>query len=167
MYPEEWDKFELFIPENERNDLVKAYYNRLCSPIEDIRNKACLHWCEWEIKLSYFHSKNSTSDKLSKTLTNLQKIIPLAKIECHYFLNKAFLPSDDYIIENIQKIKDIPLIINQARYDVICPVDSAYRVKKALPKTDLRIGPIGGHSRSEQPNINFMVESVREFVLNK
>lgn len=164
MYPEEWNKFELFIPENERNDLVKAYYKRLCSSNEDIRNKACLHWCEWEIKLSYFHSKNSTSEKLSKNLTDLKKIIPLAKIECHYFLNKAFLPTDNYIIENIQKIKHIPLIINQARYDLICPVDSAYRVKEALPNTDLRIGPLGGHSRSEQPNINFMVNSVKEII---
>jgi len=164
MYPEEWDKFELFIPENERSDLVKAYYERLCSDNEEVRNAACLHWSEWEIKLSFFHEKNSTKEKLKPVLTDLKKIIPLAKIECHYFLNKAFLPSDNYIIENIQKIKDIPLIINQARYDVICPVDSAYRVKKALPNTILRIGPLGGHSRAEQPNINFMVNSVKDLL---
>jgi len=165
IYPEEWDKFELFIPEDERNDLVKAYYKRLCSTDEKVRNTACLHWSQWEIKLSFFHAKNSTEEKLSETLTNLKKIIPLAKIECHYFINKAFLPTDNYIIENIQKIKHIPLIINQARYDVICPVDSAYRVKQALPNTDLRIGPLGGHSRAEQPNINAMVQSVQKLLL--
>jgi len=164
IYPEEWDKFELLIPENERNDLVKAYYKRLCSSDEKIRNEACLHWSQWEIKLSYFHAKNSTEEKLNETLTDLSKIIPLAKIECHYFINKAFLPTDNFIIENIQKIKHIPLIINQARYDVICPVDSAYRVKQALPNSELRIGPLGGHSRTEQPNTNLMIQSVNKLL---
>jgi proline iminopeptidase len=166
IYPEEWDKFELFIPENERKDLVSAYYKRLCSDDEKVKNAACLHWSEWEIKLSYFNSINSTKEKLEPVLTNLNKIIPLARIECHYFLNKAFLPTDNYIIENIQKMNHIPLIINQARYDVICPVDSAYRVKQALPNSDLRIGSMGGHSKAEQPNKNNMILSVHELLSN-
>jgi proline iminopeptidase len=164
IYPEEWDKFESFIPENERDDLVKAYYKRLCSPIEEIRNEACLHWSQWEIRLSFFHFDDSTEIKLNNKINNLNKIIPLAKIECHYFINKAFLKTDNYIIENIQKIKDIPLIINQTRFDVICPVDSAYRIKKELPNTNLKIIPLGGHSRGEQPAMNYMINSLNELL---
>ncbi|MEM6579586.1 MAG: prolyl aminopeptidase, partial [Pseudomonadota bacterium] len=72
-----------------------------------------------------------------------------ARLENHYFLNGGFLGQDGYIYDNIDKIADIPGIIVQGRYDMICPPDAAYRLSKLWPKSDLRLIPMAGHALSE------------------
>lgn len=161
IYPEEWEIFENYIPEDERSDMVKAYYKRLTSEDEETRNKACYNWCQLELKIIRFFSTNTHL----KFLRSLKKIIPLAKIECHYFINNSkFMKTDNFIIENSSMLKDIPIIINQSRYDVVCPVDSAYELKRALPHIDLRVNSFGGHTTFEKPTIDNYKKAVEDLI---
>lgn len=160
MNPEFWEDFENFIPPEERGDMVKAYYKRLTSTDPKVQNEACRIWSTWELTMTSFYDETSNKD----VLEDIKKLIPLARIECHYFLNKSFFPDNNYILDNIQKIKDIPLYIVQGEYDIVCPVESAYLIKKALPSAHLEIVTVGGHDRSENPMIQTFIKSINGLV---
>ena len=162
MNPKFWDDFENFIPPDERGDLVKAYYKRLTSEDPNIQHEACRLWSTWELTMTSFYNEK----KNDEVLKNIKKIIPLARIECHYFINKSFFPdnNDNYILDNIQKIKNIPLYMVQGEYDIVCPIESAYLIKKALPNAHLDIVNIGGHDRSETPMIDTYHKSMSNLV---
>jgi proline iminopeptidase len=85
------------------------------------------------------------------------------RIECHYTLNKFFMPSDDYILENAAKIHHVPCRIVQGRYDVICPMISAWKLHKALPKSELRIVPDGSHSPMDSGMIHELIQGSEDF----
>lgn len=158
--PEIWDEFENFIPENERSDMVLAYYKRFCSKDENIQIEACKKWSRWELTNSSLTNPN----KNNNSLKNPKRFIPLSKIECHYFVNKSFFPNDDYILENVYKIKQIPLYMIQGKYDIICPLESAYRLHKELPKSKLLIVTLAGHDSSELPFINYKIDAINELI---
>lgn len=160
IYPEVWDEFKNFIPENERNDLIKAYYKRLTSSSEEERNNACKIWYKWENNMSALKSKNPSHFHKY----DMHKVIPIARIECHYFVNKCFLPNNNYILDNIDKIKDIPLTILQGRYDIVCPMISAYQVHKKLPKSIFKVINYGSHDSFEKPFINIKTRSIDDMV---
>ena len=79
-------------------------------------------------------------------LTNDRAVLSIARIECHYTHNRFFMESDDFILENVARIARLPCRIVQGRYDVICPMISAWELHRALPNSDLRIVPDGSHS---------------------
>lgn len=162
MNPEFWEEFENFIPPEERGDMVKAYYKRLTSEDPKILHEACRIWSTWELTMTSFYDET----KNKKLLEDINKIIPLARIECHYFINKLFFPdkNDNYILDNIQKIKEIPLYMVQGEYDIVCPIESAFLIKKALPSAHLEIVTIGGHDRHEKPMIYTFIKSMNDLV---
>ena len=88
---------------------------------------------------------------------------PFARIECHYFINRAFFETDNWLIENAQKIKNIPTEIVHGRYDVVCPIENAWELKKALPDSQLHIVPNAGHSAMEDGIIHHLVEIMDRF----
>jgi hypothetical protein len=105
--------FRTYDQKNYRS-LLLAYYKRLTSTDEKIKNDACYNWCQLELKIAKFYN----NDSYNKDLNDFQKIIPLARIECHFFINnKKFMKSDNYIIENSYLLKNIPIVISQSRYD--------------------------------------------------
>jgi proline iminopeptidase len=158
MNPEFWEEFENFIPENERNNLVDAYYKRLCSDNSNIKMKAADIWQRWEASMVSF--KEPYIKDNNREVNN--KILAVSILECHYFKNKAFFPNDNYILDNISKINNIPLYIVQGKYDIICPVESAYKLNKALPKSKLTIVTLCGHDRYEIPGKNHVIDSINE-----
>ena len=160
IYPKEWDTFISIIPNNERNDLVKAFNTRLHSNDNNILKTAAKHWCHYEFSICNFLQDNNDKNNFN----NFNKIIPMARIENHYFFNNGFLTYDNFILDNIHIIQNIPIIIVQARYDVVCPVDSAYRIHKALPKSKLYISPNGGHSRDDYPTNTLYIKAINEII---
>ena len=82
----------------------------------------------------------------------------LARIECHYFVNNSFFPSETYLIDNVDKIKGIPTVIVQGRYDVVCPMTSAWELHKALPDAEFILVPDAGHSVSEKGITSALVD---------
>ena len=86
-----------------------------------------------------------------------------ARIECHYFMNNCFFPTDNYLIENLAKIRHLRGVIVQGRYDVVCPMTSAWDLHRAWPEAELHITPDAGHSIMEPGNLSALVEATDKF----
>lgn len=158
IYPDAWEAYESLIPAEERHDYISAYYHRLTSSDENTRLKAAQAWSQWEAGTSFLIPDPEFVEKYG----NPVKALPFARIEAHYFYNKAFLPSDNYILENCHKIKDIPTRIIHGRYDVVCPVKNAWELHRALPKSQIKIVPNAGHSLFEPGILAHVMESCHE-----
>ena len=145
IFPDEYEKYISIIPKDERGDLIQSFYKYLTSKNETHRKNAANAWTNWELSTSHLikkdipieiNSKNSFADAF-------------ARIECHYFINKIFL-EDDFIIKNIETIDKIPTKIVQGRYDIVCPLRSAWDLNKKLKNSELHIINNAGHSMSEE-----------------
>ena len=145
IYPDAWEKYLSPISQDERIDLVSAYYKRLISDDKNTRIKAAKAWSIWEASTS----KLIQSKKSLHSFDNEKVAEAFARIECHYFTNKGFFETDNWIIENVDKIKDIPTEIVQGRYDVVCPMVSTWELHKALPDSVLHVIQDSGHSMTE------------------
>ena len=160
IYPDAWEKFLSVIPKNEQKHLVKAYYNKLTSSNQKIRIEAATAWAKWEASTSkLIQNKNSLHHFDDKKVAEA-----FARIECHYFINKGFFKSDDWILDNIYKIKNIPNIIIQGRYDVVCPMRSAWDLHKKWKKSNLIIISDAGHSMLEKGIQKKLIEYTDKFI---
>ena len=145
IFPDEYEKYISVIPETSRNNLIKAFYEYLTSENIEFRKKASMAWTRWELSTSHLYKKEITMNPDSENSFS----DAFARIECHYFINNIFL-DDNYILNSINKIKLIPTTIVQGRYDVVCPVRSAWDLHKKLKNSKLIIVPDSGHSMSER-----------------
>ncbi|MBA2621501.1 MAG: prolyl aminopeptidase [Acidobacteria bacterium] len=159
IFPDFWERYRDEIPETERNDFMTAYYKRLTSDDEKTRLSAARAWSVWEGSTS----KLFPSADLMQHWEGENEALSLARIECHYFMNNSFFPSENYLIENVGKIRHIPTVIVQGRYDVVCPATSAWELHKAFPEADLQIVPDAGHSISEPGITAALVEAMDKF----
>ena len=146
IYPDAWEHYISVIPENERCNLVKSYYKKLTSNDLQVRIEAATAWSKWEASTSkLIQNKQSLHHFDDKKVAEA-----FARIECHYFINKGFFKYDGWILDNVHKIKNIPNVIIQGRYDVVCPMKSAWDLHKKWPKSKLIIIPDAGHSMLEK-----------------
>ncbi len=154
LFPDAWQNYCQPIPEGERGNMVAAYYKRLTSDNELTRTKAAKAWAIWEGRTSTLRP----SKEVVNSFGNLHTAVSLARIECHYFINNSFLEPNQ-ILNNADKIKEIPAIIVQGRYDVVCPLESAWDLHQALPASELDIIPDAGHSAMEPGIIDALVKA--------
>ncbi|MAF77554.1 MAG: prolyl aminopeptidase [Halobacteriovoraceae bacterium] len=155
MFPDAWEKYIEPIPENERGNLVEAFYKRLTDENPKIRSQAARAWSVWEASTS----KLIQDENLMESFGEDHFAEAFARIECHYFTNKGFFESDDYLLKNVGKIRHIPAIIVQGRYDVVCPPTSAWDLHRAWPEAELVMVPDAGHSLSEEGITKVLVEA--------
>jgi proline iminopeptidase len=159
IFPDVWESYLKPIPEAERGDMIGAYYRRLTSDNEAERVAAAQAWSIWEGSTS----KLVPSQSLIDDFADPEKAVALARIECHYFINNSFFPTDNYLIENIGKIRHVPAVIVQGRYDVVCPMMSAWELHRAWPEAKLDVVKEAGHSSSEAGIIDGLVRATEEF----
>jgi proline iminopeptidase len=159
LFPDVWEQYERVIPEAERGDFVSAYHRRLTSEDEATRVEAARAWSVWEGSTSKLHFDYSMIEMFDDPTFALA----FARIECHYFMNNAFFPTENYLIEQVGKIRHIPAVIVQGRYDVVCPAISAWELHSAWPEADFRIVPDAGHSASEPGTIHELVSATDRF----
>ena len=145
IFPDEYEKYISVIPETSRNNLIKAFYEYLTSENIELRKKASMAWTRWELSTSHLYKKEITMNPDSENSFS----DAFARIECHYFINNIFL-DDNFILDSIHKIEFIPTTIIQGRYDIVCPVRSAWDLQKKLKNSKLIIVPDSGHSMSEK-----------------
>lgn len=156
IFPDYWERYRDEIPPEEQNDFISAYYKRLTSDDSQVRLRAARAWSVWEGATSkLFPDKN-----LMEHWENEHEALQLARIECHYFVNNCFFPSENYILENVEKIRHIPTVIVQGRYDIVCPMVSAWELHKAFPEAELIIVPDAGHSISEPGITSALVDAM-------
>ncbi|MAE58281.1 MAG: prolyl aminopeptidase [Halobacteriovorax sp.] len=159
IFPDAWEKYIAPIPAEERGDFVKAFYKRLTSENKDIRSEAAKAWSVWEASTS----KLIQSSELMDSFAGDEFADAFARIECHYFTNKGFFKDEDQLLKNIDKIRHIPAIIVQGRYDVVCPMESAWELHRAWPEAKLEIIDDAGHSLSEKGITSALIESTERF----
>jgi proline iminopeptidase len=159
IFPDVWEQYESVIPEAERGNMLEAYYLRLTSEDESVRLEAARAWSVWEgSALKLIPNQNLIDD-----FTEPHKAIALARIEAHYFMNNAFFETDNYLLENIDKIRHIPAVIVQGRYDVIAPMMSAWDLHRAWPEAEFIVVPDAGHSVTEPGVTSALVDAMDRF----
>ena len=159
IFPEAWEKYLEPIPEDERDDLVGAYYRRLTSNDRDERIAAARAWSMWEGSTSRLVPDSELIERTGETTF----AEAFARIECHYFINGGFFQTDDHLLDNVDRIAHIPAVIVQGRYDVVCPAQSAYELHKAWPGSQLIIAQQSGHSALEPEITSRLVEATAKF----
>jgi proline iminopeptidase len=159
IYPDAWEGFLAPIPEEERGDLVRAYYQRLTSDDDEVRIRAARAWSVWEGSTSTL----AGDPKLVQKTSAPRFAEAFARIECHYFINGGFFERDDQLLANVDAIREIPGVIVQGRYDVVCPTMSAWELSKAWPEARLEIVQEAGHSAMEPGITRMLVEATDQF----
>lgn len=159
IFPDHWEEFEGHIPEAERGDLVKAYYDRLNGPDELARMSAAKCWSAWEGQCSRLRPSAETMAKMTKP----HNALAISRIETHFFMNKCFI-EDNQILKNMKLIADLPAIIVHGRYDMVCPLVNAAELHQHWPNAELQIIREAGHSASEPGNIDALIRACRDIV---
>lgn len=159
LFPDAWEPYWNHIPEAERHDMVTAYHKRLTSPDRTVQLAAAKAWSVWEGATSKLFPDPDFIDSYAGD----DFATAFARIECHYFYNKAFFDRDDYLLHHVGKIRHIPAVIVQGRYDVVCPMDSAWALHKAWPEAELIVVPDAGHSAYEFGNSRALVAATDRF----
>jgi proline iminopeptidase len=145
FWPELWARFVGPIPEDERADLIAAYHRRLFCGDMMTENRFARLWAGWENALASIDSEGGGGGGEGPA----DYARAFARLECHYFLNRAFLDRDDQILAGMGRIAHIPGVIVQGRYDMICPPVSAHRLAAAWPRASLQMVARAGHALSE------------------
>jgi proline iminopeptidase len=159
LFPDLYEEYVKPIPPAERGDMMNAYYRRLTS--EDARERAAAAraWSLWEGATSFLRLN---ADYVAK-FAHDNYAEAFARIECHYFVNGGFLRSPTQLLEDVPKIRAIPCVIVQGRYDVVCPMKSAWDLHKAWPEAELRIIADAGHSAFEPGNLDALITATDRF----
>lgn len=159
LFPDAWEHYLAPIPESERGDLIDAYHRRLTSDDETTRLEAAKAWSIWEGGTSYLH----IDPNYATSHGDPRFALAFARIENHYFVNGGFFETENQLLRDAHRIADIPGVIVQGRYDVVCPAQSAWELHKAWPKAELVITPASGHSAFEPENIDALVRATDRF----
>jgi proline iminopeptidase len=145
LFPDFWERYLKPLSMEERKDCMQSYYKRLTSENRETLLEAARAWSVWESALAYM----KVNQAYIKQAEDPKFAAAFARIECHYFVNGGFLERPNQLLEDVPKIRHIPAVIVQGRFDVVCPSRSAWDLHKAWPEADLRIVPDAGHSAFE------------------
>jgi proline iminopeptidase len=145
LYPDAWEPYEAAIPPAERKDYLSAYHKRLASADPAVHMPAAKAWSIWEGSTSKLLPDADFAAKFGADDTTLA----FARIEAHYFVNKGFFDTDDQLLRDVGKMRKIPGTIVQGRYDVVCPLMSAWDLHRAWPEAEMFVVPDAGHSAFE------------------
>ncbi|XP_060598187.1 probable proline iminopeptidase isoform X2 [Ruditapes philippinarum] len=145
ILPDLYEEYIEPIPQVERCDLIGAYYRRLTGSDEKVQLECAKAWSKWELKTSKLYVDDSYVARAEADIWALQ----FARIECHYFVNGGFFERDDQLLANVDKIRHIPTTIVQGRYDLVCPMETAWKLHRAFPEAEFHIIADAGHSNKE------------------
>ena len=160
LFPDAWETYLEPIPPRERTNMMKAYYKRLTSRDRNVRLRAARAWSVWEGTTS----KLFTDPELVKRFSRGKFADAFARIEAHYFVNRGWLERDDQLLRDVGRIRHIPAVIVQGRYDVVCPMRSAWDLHRAWPEAKLVVVPDAGHSMSEPGIRSALMAEAERFV---
>lgn len=144
FFPEAQRQLAEFIPAHERHDLLTAYHRRLVDPDPAVHQPAAFQWATFEASCSTLLPNPDLVSAFGSDRTALS----LSRIEAHYFVNDIFL-ADNSLLDRIDRIRALPGIIVQGRYDAVCPIVSADALAQAWPEARYTIVPDAGHSAFE------------------
>ena len=159
LFPDAWEEYLAPIPEAERGDLLGAYHRRLTSADPTVRQQAARAWSVWEGRTSCLHPNLELVAKCAGD----EFALAFARIECHYFMNKGFFTKETQLLDDIARIRAVPAVIVQGRYDVVCPLETAWALHRAWPEADLKIVADAGHSAAEPGIVHELLTATDAF----
>lgn len=159
LFPDAWEAYLAPIPEAERGDLIAAYHRRLTSGDEAVRSAAAKAWSVWEASTSFLipseeHIARAAADEFATAF---------ARIESHYFVNRGFFGNETELLDGIDRIRHIPAVIVQGRYDVVCPAATAWELHRLWPEADFRWVADAGHASYEPGIVSELVLATDRF----
>jgi proline iminopeptidase len=155
LFPDAWQRFCAPIPEAERGDMMAAYHRRLTHPDRRVQAEAAAAWSQWEGDTISIRGPEARPSKFNE----IDFAIAFARIECHFFVNRGFFGADNWILENAAKLKDIPGWIVQGRFDVVTPMEAAWKLKSAWPGARFEIVWDAGHASTEPGIVDALVRA--------
>lgn len=159
IYPDAWEAYVAPIPAGERDDLVAAYHRRLTGHDAAEQLAAARAWATWEGATSRLIPDPALIAHYDQPAT----AVAFARIECHYFVNDGFFRDPDQLLDGVDRIRHIPTVIVQGRYDVVCPMTSAWDLHRRWPEADFQVVPDAGHSAKEPGTTSRLVEATDRF----
>ncbi len=160
IYPDAYDRYIAPIPENERGDLLHAFHRRLTGKDKRARIEAARAWARWEGETLSLRGAQTTPPRFNED----EFVDAFARIECHYFANKGFFETDNWLLEKAaEKLQDMPGIIVHGRYDVVTPLSTAWALSKVWPAAELHIIPDAGHSSMEPGIVDQLIRATDKF----
>lgn len=159
IFPDAWEDYLAPIPEAERGDMISAYYKRLTGDDEKEQIRAARAWSLWEggtVSLM-------PSPERMQVFASDQFALAFARIECHYFQHGGFFERDDQILANMDRIRHIPGVIVQGRYDVVTPMKTAWELHKGWPEADFNLILDAGHAASEAGIVDALVKATDKY----
>lgn len=158
LYPDLWEAFLAPIPPAERHDLVSAYRRRLVDPEAAVRAEVALAWSQWEGQTITL----LPNEALRRSFAAPGYAIAFARIENHYFVHDAFLEPDQ-LLRDVGRIRHIPAVIVQGRYDLATPMRSAWELHRAWPEATFRVVPDAGHAFDEPGILHHLISATDDF----
>ncbi|MEM9375984.1 MAG: prolyl aminopeptidase [Pseudomonadota bacterium] len=160
LFPDAYDRYVAPIPEEERHDLLHAFYRRLTGDDQQERRRAAKAWACWEGETITIQGPTSRPKRFEEH----DFADAFARIECHFFVNRGFFEKDGWLLEKVaEELTNVPAKIVHGRYDVVTPLSSAWALKKAWPAADLDIVATAGHSSLEPGIVDKLIRATREF----
>jgi proline iminopeptidase len=159
IFPEAWEHYLAPIPVAEHGDLMQAYYKRLTSTDPAVRLRAAKAWSLWEAVTSTLRPSPEMKASMSKD----DFALAFARIECHYFVNGGFFERESQLLEDAARIRHIPGVIVQGRYDIVCPMETAWALHRAWPEAELFVAQTSGHSAFEPEIVHHLIAATDKF----
>ena len=160
IFPEAWEKFLKPIDIDQRNNLMAAYHKIFKSDDEEKKLSAAIAWSRWEGSTSSL----SYNPDMANSFSNPKFALAFALIENHYFVNKGFLEHENQLIETgIDIIRHIPTTIVQGRYDIVCPMATAWELSKNWPEAKLIVAPSSGHTAFEKEITHELIKATNGY----
>ncbi|HEV7228971.1 prolyl aminopeptidase [Brevundimonas sp.] len=155
IFPDAWERFVEPIPEDERHDLMGAYYKRLTGPDKAERERCAVAWSSWEGETVSVEGPAARPDKFADP----EFAVAFARIECWYFMNGGFFPEEGWLLKNVGRIRHVPAWIAQGRFDVVTPISGAWALHRAWPEAKLDVIPDAGHASTEPGIVDSLVRA--------
>ena len=158
LFPDKWERFVAPIPEAERGDLMAAYRKRLVDPDREVRLAAAREWSRWEGETITLLPDPS----VSTNFYDPEFALAFARIENHYFVHQGWM-DEGQLIRDAGKLRDIPSVIVQGRYDIACPVVTAWDLHKAWPEAEFILVEGEGHALSQPGILHHLIIAADRF----
>lgn len=158
IYPDYWEDYIRPIPEQEHHDLLSAFHRRLTSEDKQEQLQAAQAWGLWEGRAITLLPDEETSQHFSAD----EFVVAFARIENHYFMNQGFF-EENQLIRDVDKIRHIPTIIVQGRYDMCTPMQTAWELHKAFPEAQFQLIPDAGHAFNEPGILAALIKATDSF----
>jgi proline iminopeptidase len=158
VFPEAWGRLVEPLSDEEKKDVLGAYHRVLTQGTAEEKLRAARAWSRYEGSCSTLMPSPETVAAFGQD----NMALGLARIESHYFINQLFMPKNS-LLDNIDRIREIPGVIIQGRYDMVCPIVTADELHRRWPEAEYHVVPDAGHSAMDPGVRRALIRATERF----